>query len=64
VRVELELFEGERPGHPGHVDAGKLGTEAGLSLLELVIAMSVFVIVILGVVATIDSGLTLTRSGR
>jgi Tfp pilus assembly protein PilV len=38
--------------------------EAGLSLLELVIAMSVFVTVVLGVTATIDSGLTLTRNNR
>ena len=36
--------------------------EDGLSLLELVVALSVFVVMILGIVASIDSGLTLTRN--
>jgi hypothetical protein len=36
--------------------------EEGVSLLELVVALSVFVIMILGIVASIDSGLTLTRN--
>jgi Tfp pilus assembly protein PilV len=55
------------PGHRGQRGAEplRIGTgEAGLSLLELVVAMSVFVLVILGVVASIDSGLTLTRNNR
>lgn len=38
--------------------------EAGLSLLELIVAMSVFALVVLAVSASIDSGLTLTRNNR
>jgi Tfp pilus assembly protein PilV len=77
VQIEVEACGDDRPGHPGRSRAGRSragrtnvdGTraqagdgEAGLSLLELVIAMTVFVILILGVVASIDSGLTLTRN--
>ncbi len=36
--------------------------EDGVSLLELVVALSIFVVMILGIVASIDSGLTLTRN--
>jgi hypothetical protein len=40
------------------------GGEDGLSLLELVVAMSVFALSVLAISATIDSGLTLTRNNR
>ncbi len=39
-------------------------TERGLTLLELVIALTVLSIMLFGVAATIDSGLGLTRSNR
>jgi hypothetical protein len=51
VRVESKASEDDQ-------------SEAGVTLLELVVALSVFVLVILGVVASIDSGLTLTRNNR
>ncbi len=38
--------------------------ETGMTLLELVVAMSVFAVIMLGLVATLASGLTLTRNNR
>jgi hypothetical protein len=44
-------------------DGARIGVgEDGVSLLELVVALSIFVVMILGIVASIDSGLTLTRN--
>lgn len=49
-------------GEPGP-RAGRRG-EQGLTLLELVVAISVFALISGGIAATIDSGLTLTRNNR
>ena len=61
MRVEVEANGADEPAFDA--ETRPLG-EDGLSLLELVIAMTVFMLVVLGVVATIDSSLTLTRNNR
>jgi|CXWL01.1.fsa_nt_gi prepilin-type N-terminal cleavage/methylation domain-containing protein len=52
------------PGPGRAVRDGPAGNERGLSLLELVVAISVLAIVLFGVAATIDTGLGLTRNNK
>ncbi len=62
MRDDRQIRIGSRSGDRSGSVA--LGSEAGLTLLELVVALSVFVVMVLGVAATIDSGLNLTRNNR
>jgi hypothetical protein len=61
---EAEPYGNDRPACRRESRAARATGEAGLSLLELVVAMSVFALVVMAVSATIDSGLTLTRNNR
>ena len=59
------VAQGERSAGVRSETEASVGTgEAGLSLLELIVAMSVFALVVLAISASIDSGLTLTRNNR
>jgi Tfp pilus assembly protein PilV len=56
---------GDGAGGDARFRAGPRGRgEEGLTLLELVVAISVFAVISGGIAATLDSGLTLTRNNR
>jgi hypothetical protein len=61
---EAEPYGNDRPACRTGSRAARATGEAGLSLLELIVALSVFALVVLAVSASIDSGLTLTRNNR
>jgi type II secretory pathway pseudopilin PulG len=75
--VRVQIGAGDGAGARARRRAARLGRRAdrraaraarfgeeGLTLLELVVALSVFAVVTGGIAATIDSGLTLTRNNR
>jgi len=63
VRVRIGAGVGAG-GEPGPNAPRERRGEEGLTLLELVVALSVFALISGGIAASIDSGLTLTRNNR